>query len=124
MQEINPESPAEQVHGASEHRRTDQAALSREIASMHRMLEAQDKTLRSIRRSMHVSTVLSLLRFLIFLVPLILALIFLPPFIEEMLGTLQAFQGEADNQYGLTLPKGLDLQQLEQLFRQSTTPER
>lgn len=124
MEEINPESPTTQPHAMPPQHGQDQSGLVREMAAMRKMLESQEKTLHSIRRTMRLATVVSVVRFLIFIVPLVLVLIFLPPFIERLLGTLQSFQGEGNNEYGLTLPKGLDLEQLEQLFRQSTTPER
>ncbi len=124
MQEINPESAVAHPPAAVPHTTPDHSALSREVAEMRALLDSQGKMLRSIRRSLRLSTILSYVRFFLFLIPFILAIIFLPPVIEQFMQTLDAFRGEGDSQYGLTLPKGLDIKQLDELCRQSGSTER
>lgn len=97
--------------------------MQAELRQQRKMIEENHHLLVSMRRAMRVSVVFTVLKILLFLVPLVLAAVFLPPYIREWLETVRSYQnvisGSPDGQL-----QGLDIDQLRQLLQKTGMFER
>lgn len=74
------------------------------------LIAENKKLLKSIQRSMRIGAFFSFLRFVVILVPFILAAVYLPPLWKDYQQSLEdAFMGES-----IRLPQGFDISDLEQ----------
>lgn len=79
-------------------------------------LDEQMAVLVSIRRATRIGTVFNVLRFLLILIPLILAVIYLPPLVDGYSKSIQSsIFGEGD----ISLPQSFDLNEFQQLFERN-----
>jgi len=92
----------------------DSSDVLAELQSQREIIEEHTKVLRSIKRSMKISAVFSVLKFLVIAVPLIIALIYLPPLFKEFMASFQDLQTNAQN---LGIPAGFDFTELQDLIQ-------
>lgn len=93
-----------------------------ELKAQRELIEKQGAMLKSIRRSLRVSGIMSLLRMLIILIPLIIAAIYLPPLIRNWVGMFSDYQSAFRE--STTFPQGIDVQQVQDLLQKSGLFER
>ena len=82
-----------------------------EISKIHEELEEQRKILNSIRRTLRIGAIFSILRVIFILIPLVIAIIFLPSLYR------QAKQSLGEGQGAELLPQGLNIETLRELLK-------
>lgn len=117
MQEVDPNSDAEPAIKTPP---APQAAVAPSYGAnnqddgfLKQTLMENQELLLGIRRSLRISMFFNVLRFFIILIPLIIALIYLPPLIENILSMLHSITSIGDN---IQLPQGFDFSQFQGLF--------
>lgn len=79
-------------------------------------LDEQMTVLVSIRRATRIGAIFNVLRFLIILIPFILAVIYLPPLIDDYSKSIQSsIFGEGE----ISLPQSFDLNDFQQFFERN-----
>ena len=87
-------------------------SLQVQIAMLREETEKNQHLLRSIRRHMMLSSFMSVLQILVLVVPVVWAVIYLPPLIQQAMQTMQ----KATNSPGGLLQSGVDLTPIEKLL--------
>lgn len=98
-----------------------QGELEREVKMLREMVRQNHELLQSMRRQMRISSVFSVLRLVILLIPLILALIYLPPFLRE---AFQYYKDFTSTPGLLNTNGGLDLTEWQNLLQSTGFFER
>ncbi len=96
--------------------------VQEELRQQRKLIEENHHMLRSMRRSLHVTTILSMIRLLLLLIPLILALVFLPPLIKQWTGVIREYQDTFSVQGNI--PTGFDINKIQDLLQNSGLLER
>ena len=79
-------------------------------------LDEQMTVLVSIRRATRIGVIFNVLRFLLILIPLILAVVYLPSFIDDYSKSIQSsIFGEGE----ISLPQSFDLNDFQQFFERN-----
>jgi hypothetical protein len=120
MREITPESSSSVPQ---ERRPLSLEELTKELRLQRSLLEENRELLNTIHRTLRLSTAFSVFRTLIWLVPLILGLIYLPPLLREVVQSWQSVFESTDGG-SVDFPKGLDIKSLQELLQRSTLLER
>lgn len=96
--------------------------LQAELKEQRKLIEENHAMLKSLRRSLRLSTLFSFIRILIVVIPLILLALYLPPLIKNWLQTFDQYQ-QALNGNG-SMPQGFDIKQIQELLQKSGMLER
>jgi len=96
--------------------------MQQELRDQRKLIDENHTMLRKIHRSMQIASVFAVVRLLLVLIPLILALIFLPPFIKQWTGIINEYQDVFSVQG--TVPKGFDINKIQDLLQSSGLLER
>lgn len=91
----------------------DELNLSKELKAQRELILNNNDMLRSIRRNSRISATLNVLRFVIILVPLVLALIYLPKIVEDYVGLFTSVDQVGDS---LNIPQGFDFSAIQELL--------
>ncbi len=91
----------------------DELNLSKELKAQRELILTNHDMLRSIRRNSRISMVLNGLRFLVILVPIVLALIYLPRIVGDY---LDLFASVDEVGGALDLPQGFDFSSIQGLL--------
>lgn len=91
----------------------DELNLSKELKAQRELILNNYDMLRSIRRNARISATLNVLRFVVILVPLVLALIYLPKIVGDYVG-LFASVDEAGG--ALNIPQGFDFSLIQEFL--------
>lgn len=95
--------------------------LETEMKALREMVMQNNKMLHSIRRQMRLASIWGMLRLLILIVPLILAAIYLPPYIREAIDYYRNFSEASSGFNGVG---NLDLTELQNLLQSTGLLER
>lgn len=87
--------------------------LEKELLKQKELLVNNYDMLKSIRRTARISAMINMVRLLIIIIPLILAIVYLPSIIREYSSVLDAYTSFDS---GYPLPKGLDLEAIQSLI--------
>lgn len=96
--------------------------LQEELRQQRKLIEESHHMLRAMRRSMRLTSILSIVRLLLILIPLILALVFLPPLIKQWTGVIREYQDTFSVQGNI--PAGFDINKIQDLLQNSGLLER
>lgn len=91
----------------------DELNLSKELKAQRELILNNNDMLRSIRRNSRISATLNVLRFVIILVPLVLALIYLPKIVEDYVGLFTSVDEVGDS---LNIPQGFNFSAIQELL--------
>lgn len=96
--------------------------IQAELKSQRRLLEENHRMLLSVRRGMRFSFAASTVKLILILIPLILAAVFLPPFVRDWLETIRGYQEAIPDVSGDM--RGINVDQLRELLQKSSLFER
>ncbi len=90
----------------------DQSTILKELREQRQMLMELSQAVKKIERASRWGFVMNMLRLVIILIPLILAVLYLPPLVERLLETISP----AEMTDRLRLPAEIDIDRLRDLF--------
>ena len=96
--------------------------MQEELRQQRKLIEENHQMLRGLRRSLRVTSTLSVIRLLLVLIPLILALVFLPPLIKQWTGIIREYQDTFSVQGNI--PGGFDINKIQDLLQNTGLLER
>ncbi len=121
MQEINPAGPEHKTPADKPAAIHNSSEVMAELRLQRELLKQNNDMLRSMKRSLRAAALFSSVRTLIWLIPLAIGLVYLPPLLKKASESWRAVQ-EASSPTGL--PQGLDLQSLQDILQRSGLLER
>lgn len=90
----------------------EQSSILQELREQRALLVEHDQLLKKMYKTARWNFALGMLRLLLVLVPIIIAIIYLPPLVERAMDSFSTFQQDS----GLQLPQGLKVDDLLQLL--------
>lgn len=122
MKEISPTETENKAHTDKPAAIHTSSEMMAELRLQRELLKQNHDMLRSMKRSLRAAALFSSVRTLIWLIPLAIGLIYLPPLLKKASESWRAVQEASSPTTGL--PAGLDLKSLQDILQRSGLLER